>query len=77
MGIFCCGELGTGCVSAAGMKGWVDRLTSVPIGVYCLSCVGEDGCGVLLDGACAGVLLGLGDHDVAGCGGTTDSDGVC
>ena len=47
----CChGELDTDwCVSAAGMKGWVAGLVFVPIGDCCLSCVGEDGCGVLLD----------------------------
>ena len=49
LGIFCCGVLDTGCVSAAGMKGWVDGLTSVLTVDCCLSCIGEDGCGVLLD----------------------------
>ena len=39
LGTFCCGELDTGCVSAAGMKGWVDRLVSVLIGDGCLFCV--------------------------------------
>ena len=39
LGTFCCGELDTGCVSAAGMKGWVDRLIPVLIGDGCLFCI--------------------------------------
>ena len=73
-----CGELDTDwCVSVAGMEGWVTRLVFVPIGDCCLRCVREDGCGVLLDCVCVGMLVGLGDRDVAGCGGTTDCHGVC
>ena len=49
LGMCCRGELDTDwCASAAGMGGWVVRLVFVPIGDCCLSCVGEDGCGVPL-----------------------------
>ena len=77
LGMYCHGELDTDwCASATGMEGWVVGLVFVPIGDCCFSCVGGDGCGVLLDCVCVGVLVGLGDHVVAGCGGTTNCGDV-
>ena len=64
--LFCCGELDTGCVSAAGMKDWVDRLTSALRGDGCLFCVIGGVCDVLC--ICVRVC-GCGCGCTTGCGG--------
>ena len=75
LGMCCSGELDIGlCVSAAGMKGWVDRLVSVLRG---LCCVTEDDCSVFWGCVHECMLSELCNCDVAGCGGTTDCGGVC
>ena len=54
----CSGELDTGgCVSAAGMEGWVAGLVLVPIGDCSVGGVVGDDCGVFWGCVCRGVCL--------------------
>ena len=70
----CWGELDTGCVSAAGMNGWVDELVSILTGDCCLFCVTGDVCSVFW--MCVCMLFGMWVCGAGGCGGTPSCGGV-